>query len=111
MPTDYAALRRENEIEYGRGIGRIGPMMMANRYADRTHFIFELLQNAEDAMARRHADGARKVTFALTPSSLRISHFGAPFTQSDVRGICGIGESTKDLTSIGHFGIGFKSVY
>ena len=28
-------------------------MLLANRYADRTHFIFELLQNAEDALARR----------------------------------------------------------
>ena len=26
-------------------------MLLANRYDDRTHFIFELLQNAEDALA------------------------------------------------------------
>lgn len=32
---------------------------------------------------------------------------GAPFTEADVKGICGIAESTKDLISIGRFGIGF----
>jgi hypothetical protein len=42
-----------------------------------------------------------------------VSHSGEPFADADVRGICGIGESTKshDLTTIGRFGIGFKSVY
>lgn len=34
-----------------------------------------------------------------------------PFDEADVRGVCGIAESTKDKFSIGRFGIGFKSVY
>lgn len=112
MTTDYEALRKENEIEYGRAIGRIGKMLLQDRYDKRTHFIYELLQNAEDAL-RRRGDwvGSRAVTFSLSESALRISHFGAPFTEDDVRGICGIDASTKDYTAIGRFGIGFKSVY
>jgi hypothetical protein len=87
-------------------------MLLANRYDDRTHFIFELLQNAEDALARRSGWQAyREVHFALSESALQVSHFGKPFDDRDVRGICGIAESTKDLTAIGRFGIGFKSVY
>ena len=113
MAVNYAAIRAENERRYGTDIGRIGPMLLANRYEDRTHFIYELLQNAEDALARRHNwRGFRTVSFNLLPNELRVSHFGEPFSEEDVRGICGIGESTKtDLTSIGRFGIGFKSVY
>ena len=53
MPSDYLAIRQENERRYGTDIGRIGPLLLAHRYDDRTHFIFELLQNAEDALARR----------------------------------------------------------
>ena len=36
-----------------------------------------------------------------------------PFDEADVRGVCGVGTSSKsgDLTKIGTFGIGFKSVY
>jgi hypothetical protein len=112
MASDYQAIRRENERRYGTDIGRIGPMLLADRYDDRTHFIFELLQNAEDALARRMGwSGRRSVRFHLTNHELRVSHFGKPFDEADVRGICGIAEGTKDLTAIGRFGIGFKSVY
>lgn len=113
MASDYNAIRHENKRRYGTDIGRIGPMLLAQRYADRTHFIFELLQNAEDALARRPLRwrGSRAVTFALRKGALRVSHYGEPFNEADVRGICGIAESTKDYTAIGRFGIGFKSVY
>ena len=70
------------------------------------------MQNAEDALRRRRPRGGnRSVCFALGERDLRVSHFGRPFDEDDVRGICGIAESTKDLTAIGRFGIGFKSVY
>ena|ERR1035437_5518779 len=114
MASDYAKIKADNVAEYGNGIGRIGPMLLANRYDDRTHFIYELLQNAEDALRRRQTENARRsIRFTLSRDSLRVSHFGQPFTDGDVRGICGIGEGTKsaDLTAIGHFGIGFKAVY
>ena len=112
MASNYPAIRKENLTRYGTDIGRIGRMLLADRYDDRTHFIYELLQNAEDALAKR-ADwqGQRSVRFCLLERELRFSHFGSPFDEADVRGICGIDESTKDITQIGRFGIGFKSVY
>ena len=114
MACDYAAIREDNQRRYGTDIGRIGPMLLADRYDDRTHFIFELLQNAEDALRRRPGwEGSRAVTFTLSDRHLRIAHYGKPFDKQDVHGICGIATSTKetDLTAIGRFGIGFKSVY
>lgn len=111
-PLNYAAICDENRTRYGTDIGRIGPMLLADRYDDRTHFIFELLQNAEDALGRRSGTGkSRSVTFSLSPGRLKLSHFGRPFDEADVRGVCGIAQSTKDQHSIGRFGIGFKSVY
>ena len=113
MPSSYTAIKADNELRYGTDIGRIGPMLLANRYDDRIHFVYELLQNVEDALKRRTDwQGSRAVVFRLTSTELRVSHCGVPFTEQDVKGICGIGESTKeDLTAIGRFGIGFKSVY
>ena len=113
VPSDYEAIRRENIARYGTDIDRIGPMLLANRYDDQTHFIFEVLQNAEDALGRCESPPKdTTVRFRLTEQELTIEHFGTPFTESDVRGVCGIAESTKDeLTAIGRFGIGFKSVY
>lgn len=108
---DYLTLSRENKRKYGTDIGRIGRMLLTNRYSDRSHFIYELLQNAEDALKRRPEDWKqRTVKFELTGTELTISHFGALFTEQDVRGVCGIDDSTKDSTQIGRFGIGFKSV-
>ena len=112
MSCNYDSIRADNKKRYGTDIGRFGPMLLADRYDNRTHFIYELLQNAEDALTRRNSwSGSRSVTFDLSNTKLRISHFGMPFTDADVKGICGIAESTKGLTSIGRFGIGFKSVY
>ena len=114
MPSDYQRISEENGRKYGTDIGRIGPTLLGNRYADRTHFVFELLQNAEDALRRRGgAEGSGRVRFALANGAVRFSHFGLPFTPDDVRAVCGIIEGTKedDLIAIGRFGIGFKSVY
>lgn len=114
MASDYRAIRRENERRYGTGVGEYGDKLLPHRYGDRTHFIYELLQNAEDALARRQEwTGPRSIRFQITPSELRVRHFGCLFDEADVRSICGIGVSTKDagLTEIGRFGIGFKSVY
>lgn len=105
MPTsDYAAIRAENIIEYGRGTRHLE--FFRDLYGDRTHFILELLQNAEDARANF-------VHFKLKPDRLIIEHDGRLFTPEDVRGISGVGIGTKqeDLTTIGRFGIGFKSVF
>ena len=98
MASDYAAIRTDNKRRYGTDIGRIGPILLADRYDDLTHFIFELLQNAEDALARRPGwEGSRAVDFALSQSALRVSHSGKPFDDLDVRGICGIAESNNHV--------------
>ncbi|MCF6369720.1 hypothetical protein [Rhizobium halophilum] len=86
MTVNYAALSEENRLEYGRAIGRIGKMLLEDRYDKRTHFIYEVLQNAEDALRRRTGwTGSHAVTFTLTKEALRIFHFGVPFTEDDVR--------------------------
>ena len=76
-------------------------------YPDRAHFIYELLQNAEDV-------GATEADIRLTPSECWFTHNGRrEFTEGDVRAITGIHNSTKTKSSdqIGKFGIGFKSVF
>lgn len=106
MTTDYDKITEENIKKYGTDIDRYGPVLLAKLYSDRTHFVYELLQNAEDAKATW-------VKFHLFRDRLEVRHNGRPFNHNDVRGICGLVESTKkeDLTQIGKFGIGFKSVY
>ena len=74
-------------------------------YPDKAHFVFELLQNAEDAKAT-------KVKFELEKENLVFKHNGTKdFNESDINAITNIGDSNKDENEIGKFGIGFKSVF
>ena len=108
MPSDYARIYREKSKDYVELAERVGNHL-AGLYSDRTHFVYELLQNAEDAL--RPADGPRRVRFSLGEDVFRFSHFGRGFDEEDVRAICDILVTTKfETTDIGHFGIGFKSV-
>ena len=87
-------------------------------YSDRTHFIYELLQNAEDALGRRKLNNPESelptnVKFLLYKDRLEFRHFGERFNTDDVKAISDVLKGTKseDKTQIGKFGIGFKSVY
>ena len=81
--------------------------------SDRTHFILELLQNAEDAIGQNRRPKTGTVDFKLTDDAFSLSHYGKPFDEEDAASICTIGLSTKTESegTIGKFGIGFTSVY
>jgi len=75
-------------------------------YPDKIHFVFELLQNAEDTKATQ-------VSFRQYSDRLEFLHNGCPFTKSNLQSLCDIGLSDKKeiKNAIGKFGIGFKSVF
>lgn len=75
-------------------------------YPDSAHFIYELLQNAEDTCAT-------SAKFILAKENLIFEHNGRPFAPEDIFAITDIGEGTKanDENKIGRFGVGFKAVF
>lgn len=75
-------------------------------YPDSAHFIYELLQNAEDT-------GATEASFNLETDRLVFEHDGRPFSKEDILAITDIGEGNKaeDAEKIGRFGVGFKAVF
>ena len=101
MRRGWVEASRENGFEEGI------KNLFSDLYPDNAHFIYELLQNAEDAEAS-------EVRFILTDCSVEFEHNGPRlFSPRDVEAITGIGDSPKreDLTKIGKFGIGFKAVF
>jgi hypothetical protein len=61
------------------------------------------------------AGGDARICFELTKDSLWVANSGRPLDDADIRGLCGISASSKRVrgkrrASIGHKGMGFKSV-
>lgn len=91
------------------------------KYSDQAHFIYELLQNANDAKAT-------KSSFQLTKNGLYFKHNGTknfwvsnPDNEKldqqnnklgDINAITAVARSNKkDHSTIGKFGVGFKAVF
>ncbi|HUM83936.1 MAG TPA: DEAD/DEAH box helicase [Lachnospiraceae bacterium] len=93
---------------------------VVEKYSDQAHFIYELLQNADDALATN-------ARFILEKNRLIFAHNGSrhfsvsdPATEEkdyengklgDINSITSIGNSNKTEASIGKFGVGFKAVF
>lgn len=117
-PDVIAEIVRQN-----RGVYRASPSRLqedvsqeaqvANDYRGR--LTYELLQNADDSMEGQAGHDDR-VAFIVTDDELWMANTGRPLNAEDVRGLCGLGASSKVSTdrerraSIGHKGLGFKSV-
>lgn len=88
--------------------------LLAGHYSDSNHFVYELLQNAEDAFDNQKGIYPSKVVIEYYPDRLVFYHNGKPFDEDDVRGVSSMLMGTKnrnDAQTIGHFGMGFKSVF
>lgn len=115
-----AAKQRERE---GRGIKRLSLEL----YSKDTHFVLELIQNADDnsypGMVETGKPAAWEGLAGATPPSLKfvvgedsilVLNNEVGFAESNIRAICDVGKSTKGANRsgyIGQKGIGFKSVF
>lgn len=97
---EWVRVNKKNGFE--KGINNL----LTQLYPDNAHFIYELLQNAEDA-------NATEVLFELSEDRLYFEHDGRAFNIQDLYGITSIGQGTKidDVNKIGKFGVGFKAVF
>lgn len=93
---------------------------VVEKYSDQAHFIYELLQNADDAKGT-------EARFILEKDRLIFAHNGTRHfsisdperedidtengTLGDVNAITSIANSNKTEASIGKFGVGFKAVF
>ena len=105
MPADYEAISKQNERELGTKLK--SRRTQISLYADPTHFVYELLQNADD-------HGATEITFRLRSDHLIVEHNGTErFQEKHVAAISSFEDSTSedDLLRTGKFGLGFKSVF
>lgn len=93
---------------------------VVEKYSDQAHFIYELLQNADDAHAHNTKfilekdrllfihDGTRHFSVTDPQNEEKDSEIG---TLGDINSITSIANSNKTQASIGKFGVGFKAVF
>lgn len=93
---------------------------VVEKYSDQAHFIYELIQNADDV-------GATEARFELYKDRLVFIHNGTRLfsvsdldteeedtkngTLGDLNALTSIANSSKTSASIGKFGVGFKAVF
>lgn len=107
MAINYSSIAEKHRQYYGEGDSHL--RIYHRLYADRTHFLYELIQNADDAISKDIKPS--KLILDIHHGELLAANDGRVFTEADVEAICSIGQSSKDLTQTGAFGIGFKAVY
>lgn len=106
---------KANELVFSQRDFRGVKPNVVDKYAETAHFVYELLQNADDA-------NATEVTIILKKDRLLFKHNGTKHFDitaaddervGDINSITGIGNSSKENTQnkIGKFGVGFKAVF
>ncbi|HAA28972.1 MAG TPA: hypothetical protein DCE56_16370 [Cyanobacteria bacterium UBA8553] len=80
-------------------------------YSKETHFVLELIQNADDNQYQYGVSPT--LTLTIEPQKIIVQNNEIGFTEANVRAICNVGASTKTKVQgyIGEKGIGFKSVF
>ena len=112
--------RNEIADALNRPAARYYTKSVTDKYTDQAHFIYELIQNADDV-------GATEVHFELFKEKLVFIHNGVRLfnvtdvdledkdtkngTLGDLNAITSIANSNKTEASIGKFGVGFKAVF
>ena len=115
LPKQEAIAKKQQERE-GRSLQRLSQEL----YSKDTHFVLELVQNADDNFYPPHltntyvARGVPALKFILSQNCVVVLNNEDGFSEKNIRAICDVGKSTKDRNRsgyIGQKGIGFKSVF
>jgi len=106
---------KKQRMREGRGLKRLSLEL----YSKDTHFVLELIQNADDnsyhpVLLSGKSKEVPSLKFIVTATSVTILNNEIGFSESNIRAICDVGQSTKGVHRsgyIGQKGIGFKSVF
>ncbi|KAI3440828.1 uncharacterized protein J3R85_003060 [Psidium guajava] len=93
-------------------LGRALHCLSQELYSQDSHFLLELVQNADDNLYLENVEPT--LTFILRDSGIIILNNERGFSAENIRALCDVGNSTKKGSRAGYIGqkgIGFKSVF
>lgn len=108
----FATKQRRRE---GRGLQRLSLEL----YSKDTHFVLELIQNADDncypeQFSQPNSKEVPSLKFVISNTTITVLNNETGFLEANVRALCDVGKSTKGAHRAGYIGqkgIGFKSVF
>ncbi|XP_048467027.1 protein NO VEIN-like [Rhincodon typus] len=95
-------------------LGRSLERLSTELYSKDTHFVLELIQNADDNSYPPYSDSPPSLLFVVEKDCIILLNNECGFQEKHIRAICDVGCSTKgkhEYGYIGQKGIGFKSVF
>ncbi|KAD5508905.1 hypothetical protein E3N88_16608 [Mikania micrantha] len=105
--TDNSILKKQHAR-----LGRALHCLSQELYSQDSHFLLELVQNADDNAYPTNVEPT--LIFILQEKSIVVLNNEHGFSAENIRAICDVGNSTKKAFSAGYIGkkgIGFKSVF
>ncbi|XP_066560829.1 uncharacterized protein LOC136750017 isoform X2 [Amia ocellicauda] len=103
-------LMKVHQERLGRSLDRLSTEL----YSKDTHFVLELIQNADDNIYPSNGDVLPALVFVVERDCISIVNNECGFEEKNIRAICDVGRSTKGKHKYGYIGqkgIGFKSVF
>ncbi|XP_041072786.1 protein NO VEIN [Carcharodon carcharias] len=95
-------------------LGRSLERLSTELYSKDTHFVLELIQNADDNSYPAANDTVPSLLFVVEGDCIILLNNECGFEEKNIRAVCDVGCSTKgkhEYGYIGQKGIGFKSVF
>ncbi|KAL4234329.1 hypothetical protein ACF0H5_005980 [Mactra antiquata] len=115
LSEDGQRLMKIQQERLGRSLDRLSKDL----YSKDTHFVLELIQNADDNsyhddLLSNRTDDCPAVKFIMEDDGIRVLNNELGFSEKDIKALCDVGRSTKGKHKFGYIGqkgIGFKSVF
>ncbi|KAH7521674.1 hypothetical protein FEM48_Zijuj07G0058000 [Ziziphus jujuba var. spinosa] len=108
LPEAESSMVRKQHARLGRALHCLSQEL----YSQDSHFLLELVQNADDNVYPENVEPT--LTFILQDSSIIVLNNERGFSAHNIRALCDVGNSTKKGSNAGYIGqkgIGFKSVF
>ncbi|XP_055006163.1 uncharacterized protein wu:fj29h11 isoform X2 [Boleophthalmus pectinirostris] len=110
LTAEGQKLMQVHQERLGRSLDRLSTEL----YSKDTHFVLELIQNADDNSYALEDGVTPALAFVVERDCITVLNNETGFQEKNIRAICDVGRSTKGKHTYGYIGqkgIGFKSVF
>lgn len=99
FPPEHRQMMENQRSREGRGLHRLSSEL----YSKDTHFVLELVQNADD---NRYNDklSTPSIAFFVNVDKIEVCNNEVGFEEKNIRALCDVGKSTKGKQRYGYIG-------